>query len=260
MLFKKSKIALVFVLTLISTMLLNYSVEAKETEVNKTYNASKVIQKQVTTSYDKNDKVAKVETIKYDAKGKKKTLQVVTYKDGKKLTDFSYTYKGSKQLNSKRVYYYNIHTNKKVPGKKYVTKTYDKNGKIKKTTFYTKAAKQAEVAAIAKKQVGKKYLYGGNTTKGFDCSGLTSYVYKTAITKNIGRATSNQVKGKTIKISEKTLQKGDLLFFGSKSSPYHVGVYIGDGKYVHASTPQTGVKIEKISNAYFKPSFAKRVL
>ncbi|WP_172997053.1 NlpC/P60 family protein, partial [Lactobacillus helveticus] len=50
-----------------------------------------------------------------------------------------------------------------------------------------------------------------------------------------------------------------LLFWGSTSSPYHVGIYVGDGKYVHAATPGQGVKKQAIS-MYFYPSAAKRVL
>ena len=64
-------------------------------------------------------------------------------------------------------------------------------------------------------------------------------------------------KGKKVSLSH--LKKGDLLFWGSASAPYHVGIYVGDGQYVHAATPSQGVRKQAIS-AYFYPSAAKRVL
>ena len=57
----------------------------------------------------------------------------------------------------------------------------------------------------------------------------------------------------------KKLKKGDLLFWGSATSPYHVGIYVGGNQYVHAATPDQGVLKQSIST-YFYPSAAKRVL
>lgn len=121
--------------------------------------------------------------------------------------------------------------------------------------------KRNNIVKEALKQKGKRYRYGGANQKGFDCSGLTSYVYKKAINKNIGRSSYAQVKkgSKPFKPTIKNLKKGDILFWGSKARPYHVGIYIGGGKYIHASTPRTGVKVEKL-NGYFKPSYAKHMI
>ena len=113
---------------------------------------------------------------------------------------------------------------------------------------------------LAKKQVGKPYVYGATGPNAFDCSGLTSYVYSHAIGKYISRTTYSQVyQGKTVKVSTASLKKGDLLFWGSKSSPYHVGIYVGGGQYVHAATPSQGVRKQYLSS-YFWPSTAKRVI
>lgn len=118
--------------------------------------------------------------------------------------------------------------------------------------------KREAVADLAKKQVGKRYVYGATGPSAFDCSGLTQYVYKKAANKTLPRTTYTQVnKGKSV--SMKSLKKGDLLFWGSTSSPYHVGIYIGNNKYVHAATPGQGV-IEQTLSSYFYPSAAKRVL
>ncbi|KRK15046.1 hypothetical protein FD23_GL001784 [Lactobacillus delbrueckii subsp. delbrueckii DSM 20074 = JCM 1012] len=55
------------------------------------------------------------------------------------------------------------------------------------------------------------------------------------------------------------MKKGDLLFWGSKFSPYHVGIYVGGGQYVHAATPSQGVRKQYLSS-YFWPSTAKRII
>ncbi|GHV98246.1 hypothetical protein lacNasYZ03_06720 [Lactobacillus nasalidis] len=124
----------------------------------------------------------------------------------------------------------------------------------------SKTTKRNKVVALAKKEVGKSYVYGATGPNSFDCSGLTSYVYSHAIGKYITRTTYTQVhQGKTVAVSTATLQKGDLLFWGSKSSPYHVGIYIGNGQYVHAATPSQGVRKQSLSY-YFWPSTAKRII
>lgn len=122
----------------------------------------------------------------------------------------------------------------------------------------SKKEKRNAVAKLAKKQVGKPYVYGATGPSAFDCSGLAQYVYKKAANKTLPRTTYSQVnKGKRVSLNY--LKKGDLLFWGSTFSPYHVGIYVGDGKYVHAATPGQGVKKQAIS-MYFYPSAAKRVL
>lgn len=122
----------------------------------------------------------------------------------------------------------------------------------------SKTEKRSAVVKLAKEQVGKSYVYGATGPSAFDCSGLAQYVYKKAAKKTLPRTTYGQVtKGKKVSLSH--LKKGDLLFWGSASAPYHVGIYVGDGQYVHAATPSQGVRKQSIS-AYFYPSAAKRVL
>ena len=122
----------------------------------------------------------------------------------------------------------------------------------------SKTEKRNAVVQLAKEQVGKSYVYGATGPSAFDCSGLARYVYKKAAKKTLPRTTYGQVtKGKKVSLSH--LKKGDLLFWGSASAPYHVGIYVGDGQYVHAATPSQGVRKQAIS-AYFYPSAAKRVL
>ena len=120
----------------------------------------------------------------------------------------------------------------------------DSSSKAKKSKKKTKGEK---AVALAKKQIGTPYVYAGSSPKtGFDCSGLMYYVYG-KLGKKIPRTAQGQYnKAKTV--SKKSMKPGDLVFFGSDtSSIYHVGMYVGDGKYIHS--PQTGdtVKIAKLS-------------
>lgn len=114
-------------------------------------------------------------------------------------------------------------------------------------------AERDAVVALAKKQIGKPYVWGATGPYAFDCSGLTSYVFKNAINKNLPRTTYSQITlGKHV--SMKKLKKGDLLFWGN----HHVAIYIGNGKYVHAPAPGQRVKIQTLASFY--PSSAKRVI
>lgn len=114
------------------------------------------------------------------------------------------------------------------------------------------------VITLASAQLGKSYVWGGTGTNGFDCSGLVQYVYSNAAGVKLGRTTYDQVKqGSTVSMDN--LQPGDLLFWGSASAPYHVGIYVGNNQYIHAATPGQGV-IKQTLSSYFYPSVAKRVL
>lgn len=109
----------------------------------------------------------------------------------------------------------------------------------------------AQAANIAKKYLGTPYVWGGSTPDGFDCSGLVQYVYK-QMGYDISRTTYTQInEGKAV--SKDNLKVGDLVFFGDGSSPHHVGIYTGNGQYIHA--PSTG-DIVKISNLNSRSDFA----
>lgn len=98
------------------------------------------------------------------------------------------------------------------------------------------------VVAYASNFLGTPYLWGGTTPAGFDCSGFTQYVYKHfGIT--VGRTTYDQIKD-GYAVSRNELQPGDLVFYGKGGSPTHMGIYVGNGMYIHA--PRTG-DVVKIS-------------
>ena len=115
----------------------------------------------------------------------------------------------------------------------------------------------ASVINLAKKQLGKPYVWGGKGPNAFDCSGLMYYVFLNATGKNIGGYTVAQESAGT-QVSLNNLKPGDLVFWGSRGATYHVGLYIGNGQYLHAPAPGQGVKIQSLSS--YRPSFGLRVL
>ncbi len=115
------------------------------------------------------------------------------------------------------------------------------------------ASLREQIVQYAYNFLGIKYVYGGTTTKGFDCSGLTQYIYA-HFGYSIQRSSYNQYAYSVKKISKSQLQPGDLVFFSNDSSGNnvgHVGIYIGNGMFIHA--PRTGsvVKIESLDSSYY---------
>lgn len=116
-----------------------------------------------------------------------------------------------------------------------------------------------KLADYAVALVGCPYVYGGTSTSGFDCSGFTQYCARNnGIT--IQRTATAQLQNGT-KVSRDELQPGDLIFFGYGSSASHVGIYIGDGKFVHAQNSNTGVVITSLSQTYYDSRYltARRI-
>ncbi len=102
--------------------------------------------------------------------------------------------------------------------------------------------KRQEIVSLAKKYLGSKYVYGGASPSGFDCSGFTMYLYKKFGVSLPHSATAQSKVG--TKVEKANLQLGDLVFFSDYKTYKgigHVGIYIGSGKFIHASTETTGV-------------------
>ena len=98
---------------------------------------------------------------------------------------------------------------------------------------------------FSKKYLGKPYVYGSASGKSFDCSGFSSYVMKHFGVK-VGRSASDQFKMGT-KVAKESLQAGDLVFFSSRGRTIgHVGVFIGDHKFIHASSSQKKVVVSDL--------------
>lgn len=125
------------------------------------------------------------------------------------------------------------------------------------------SGKGQEIADYALQFLGCKYVYGGSSPSGFDCSGFTSYIYK-QFGYSLNRSASDQLKN-GVAVSRGELQPGDLVMFkkGGGSKPAsHVGLYIGNNQFIHASTSKVGVIISRLSDAYYTTGFvgARRIV
>lgn len=115
----------------------------------------------------------------------------------------------------------------------------------------SKAAERTKIVKTALSQVGRPYRYGGTTPHtGFDCSGLVYYSHQSAGLE-VPRNTRLQLK-KTRKVNRAYLQPGDLLFYLINNKPNHVGIYIGDGKFVHAPSSGKKVSIVNMDSDYWR--------
>lgn len=109
---------------------------------------------------------------------------------------------------------------------------------------------------------GYPYVYAEEGPNAFDCSGLTWYVYK-QFGYSLNRSSKDQINNGTA-VLKPELQLGDLVFFSKNGSyPTHVGLYIGEGNFIHASTPQSGVKIDSLYSSYYDSDYylgARRII
>ncbi len=97
-------------------------------------------------------------------------------------------------------------------------------------------ARRDSVVALARQQLGRRYVFGGTTPRGFDCSGFTQYLAR-SFGVNLPRTAAQQARvGTEIPKDRSALRPGDLLTFGRGGRVTHIGVYVGDGRYVHASS------------------------
>lgn len=107
---------------------------------------------------------------------------------------------------------------------------------------------------------GTPYRLGGNSKKGVDCSALVQHIYRDSFNISLPRTTKTQVK-KGALVYRDQLQVGDLVFFKTGRHTRHVGIYMGNNEFIHASTSK-GVITSSLDNMYWKPKYwqAKRIL
>lgn len=108
-----------------------------------------------------------------------------------------------------------------------------------------------EIASFAQNYLGCSYVYGGNGPNGFDCSGFTKYIYS-QFGYSLNRTATDQLSNGT-SVTKDQLQPGDLVFFRHRTSKpvSHVGIYIGNGQFVHASTNTYTVKIDDLTSGHY---------
>ncbi|HKS12169.1 MAG TPA: C40 family peptidase [Pseudomonas sp.] len=113
--------------------------------------------------------------------------------------------------------------------------------------------------------VGTPYRWGGNTPdSGFDCSGLIGYVYRDAAGISLPRTTREMIGVRAPDIDIQSLQSGDLVFFATNggSTVSHAGIYVGEGRFVHAPSTGGTVRLDYLSNSYWHKAYlqAKRII
>jgi cell wall-associated NlpC family hydrolase len=120
----------------------------------------------------------------------------------------------------------------------------------------------SSVIQAAYRNLGARYVWGASRPGAFDCSGFTMYVMRQSGI-NLPHSSSAQFRmGRSV--SRGNLQAGDLVFFslGTRGIVGHVGLYIGNGRMIHASTPSTGVIVSSLSESYYASRYlgARRVM
>jgi Cell wall-associated hydrolases (invasion-associated proteins) len=117
-----------------------------------------------------------------------------------------------------------------------------------------------------KMQLGKPYVWGGTSPKiGFDCSGLVWYAYTTATKRKMPRTANGMYTAKNYKkVRRNKLHKGDLVFFGihKKDRADHVGVYLGEGKFIEAPRTGLNVRISQLDDGFWQEHYlgSRRVI
>ena len=144
---------------------------------------------------------------------------------------------------------------------------------VKPAPRYTKSSgKEAVVRDLARRQragsdrllkvvdgyLGVPYKWGGTTRQGMDCSAFTRAIFRETYGIELPRTSKQMYRVGVPVTSQKRLRPGDLVFFANTSSGpgiSHVGIYLGKGRFAHASSSQGG-SITTLENAYFKPRYA----
>lgn len=110
-------------------------------------------------------------------------------------------------------------------------------------------------AAEALNQLGAPYRYGGHAPTGFDCSGLVHYAYAVA-----GRSvprTTGALWEHAEPVADRELQRGDLLFFRFDGKMSHVGIYVGNGRFVHAPSSGKMVSMAKLHSGAYRSAYVR---
>lgn len=127
---------------------------------------------------------------------------------------------------------------------------------VQRQTSPDSARARSDVALAALSLLDVRYTWGGRgPATGFDCSGLVRHVFAEGAGRKV-TGNSAQLASQSFPVDSNDLQPGDLVFFNTLGPAFsHVGVYVGSGKFVHASNERTGVRVDKLSNSYYAKRF-----
>jgi len=128
---------------------------------------------------------------------------------------------------------------------------------------HTDTAAANAVLMRALSLVGTPYRWGGNTPEGgFDCSGLVNYVFADTFDLKLPRTSRELAAYQGSRIARDQLASADLVFFGSGGNVTHVGIYVGDGRFIHAPSSGGTVRLERLDTRYWTSRYsgARRVL
>lgn len=120
-----------------------------------------------------------------------------------------------------------------------------------------------DVLFLAISLVGTPYRFGGNTPEGgFDCSGLIGYVFRQAAALSLPRTTRELQALRGREVRRPDLASGDLVFFGARGRVNHAGIYVGEGRFVHAPSSGGTVRLDALDGHYWRDHYlgAKRIL
>lgn len=123
-------------------------------------------------------------------------------------------------------------------------------------TTATAGGTRQQIIDYAATLLGCKYVYGGNTPSGFDCSGYVKYVFN-HFGVTLTRTSASQYAN-SVHIKKSALQIGDLVFFSQNigsSKVGHVGIYVGGGQFIHAASPGKGVRYDSLSSDYYSARY-----
>ena len=109
-----------------------------------------------------------------------------------------------------------------------------------------------EILMVTMGLIGLDYRFGGsNPEAGLDCSGMVGYIYRNAVGVELPR-TAAQIADVARPIPDSQLRVGDLVFFNTSGKPFsHMGIYVGDGKFAHAPSSNSQIRLDYLSNSYF---------
>ncbi|OPJ55517.1 C40 family peptidase [Alkalithermobacter paradoxus] len=122
---------------------------------------------------------------------------------------------------------------------------------------------RSNVIQIANSQLGTRYVWGGSSPNGFDCSGFVLYTYRAALGRNLPHSSRDQSR-EGVYVEKQNLELGDLVFFDTSNDRNinHVGIYIGNGQFIHASSSRRQVIVSSLSEGYYQRTYvtARRII